>query len=164
MTDFVTRLERELVEAIEREQRRRWPVRPRAPRRAVAAVAVAAAIAAIVLALPRAQRDVGPEPAGTVPEHLAGDYSRRGGEVALILDVDRYTLLLPGGERAVGAAGVEGDMLLLWDDGGGACDTTVAPARYRVRLAGGELRLALIEDACTARAAPLTAGPLRRGG
>jgi hypothetical protein len=164
MSDFVTRLEQELVAAIEREQRPRRLVRSHTPRRAVATVAVAAAIAAVVLALPRVQRQDEPQPAGAVRERLAGDYSRGGGRVALILDVDRYTLLLPGGERVVGAAGVEGDVLLLWDDGGGACGSTADPARYAVRLAGRDLRLALIEDACAARAAQLTAGPLRSGG
>jgi hypothetical protein len=167
VTDFVTRLERELVEAIEREQRSRRLVpvlRPRAPRRAIAVVAVAAAIAAAVLAIPRPQRDAEPQPAGPVPERLVGDYTSQRGRVALILDLDRYTLLLPRGERVVGPVGVEGDVLLLWDDGGGACDGLAYAARYRFRLADRELRLTRIEDPCAARAAPLTAGPLRRGG
>jgi hypothetical protein len=166
MSDFVTRLERELIEAIEREQRAGRLVgalRARAPRlarRALAAAAVAAIVAALALTLPRGQRDEEPRPAGPVPEHLVGDYSRRGGQVALILDIDRYTLLLPRGQRVVGPAGVDRGVLLLGDDGTGACDGTADPARYHARRSGPDLRLEVIEDSCAARADQLTAGPL----
>jgi hypothetical protein len=163
MNDFVTRLEHELVEAFERQERRR-PTLP-SMRPLVPALAVAAALALLlVLVLPRGERaDETPVQPGPVPAEVAGSYSGARG-LSLILDVRRYTLRLPGRDPLIGDARGDGGVLLLGNDGDGPCGLRDFFARYAAVAEGGTLRLTLLEDACAARARALDGAALRRDG
>jgi hypothetical protein len=164
VSDFVTRLEHELVEAFERQDRRRRVPVPRL-RPLVPALAVAAALAlALVLVLPLGERaDDAPVQPGPVPAQLAGSYTGADG-LSLILDVRRYTLQLPGRDPQIGDARGDGGVLLLGNDGDGPCGLRDFFARYAAVAEGGTLRLTLIDDACAARARALDGAALRRDG
>lgn len=173
MSDFATRLERELMAAAEREQRRPRML-PRRPRRGGWSRAVAIATAVAVLALVvapalRSPHESNPpsngQPLGPLPPSLLGDYSRSTGRGAtsLILDRTRYTLVLPTGEDT-GDVSVAGSLLVLTSDGNGICRYQHGPGQYRFELHRGTLRLHRLDDRCGARAQALEGGSLRHRG
>ena len=170
MSDFVTRLEAELIRAAEREQGgtvgRFLGLLPRVrPGAALAAAALAcAALVATIVALPHGSRPSPPARVGPVPGRMIGDYERTvgAGRIALILDTRRYTLLIPGAGSVVGDAAVHGGVLVLGNDGTGACRPTTGIALYRAHLDGPRLRLTPISDRCRSRARALASTTLRR--
>jgi len=104
-----------------------------------------------------------PTPArpGPVPTTLGGNYTT--GDVRLILDRRRYTLLITGKDTVTGTVAAQGPVLIFDDDGEGACRASAQPARYRATLANGELRLQRLTEHCQTRARALQQ-PLTRDG
>ena len=169
MNDFASRLERQLVDAARREQRRaRRPlIARRVPdlRSALPTVAALAAIAIVLLVLAPQLRRPEPLPTpgrpGPVPTTLGGNYTS--GDVRLILDRRRYTLLIAGKDAVTGTVAAQGPVLILEDDGEGACRASTQPAQYRATFANGELRLQRLTEHCPTRARALEQ-PLTRDG
>ena len=97
-----------------------------------------------------------------VPADLLGSFRR--GEVTLIFDFDRYTIL--SGEVTVrGDAESVPAGLRLTHDGAGDCGTAPQePGVYAYRFRGDALTFTALDDDCAARRRALTGGPFRRGG
>jgi hypothetical protein len=171
MSDFASRLERELIAAAKREERRpRMLPRLPTPRRWSPALAIATAVAALALALAPALRsphDSNPptKPLRPLPAALLGDYSRSTsrGATSLILDRTRYTLVLPAGEDT-GDVAAAGSLLVLSSDGNGPCRYQDGRGQYRFERHGDTLRLHRLADGCRARAQALDGGSLRYRG
>ena len=158
MSDFGTRLERELVQAAHRERARARRgglagraagLRPLTPA-LVAAAAVAAVLFVLVPRLAPPDQPAPPGRPGPVPAALAGSYAR--GDTTLILDRRRYTLLLSGSPAVTGTVTATGPVLAFDDDGEGACPASLRPARYLGTLSDGRLQLRRLADGCKARA------------
>ena len=166
MSDFGTRLERELMAAAEREQRRprMLPRRPR-PRRWSVALAIATAVAALALAVGPVLRSPhdsnlpsNGQPLRPLSPALLGDYSR--GATSLVLDRTRYTLVLPAGEDT-GDVSAAGSLLVLSSDGNGVCRYQDGRGQYRFELRRHTLRLHRLVDRCHARGQALDGGTFR---
>ena len=170
MSDFGTRLERELIAAAEREQRRPRMLARRPSRGGSLALAIGTAVAVLALVVvpalrsPRELPDNG-QPLGPLAPALLGDHAGSTGRraISLILERTRYTLVLPVGEDT-GDISAAGSLLVLTSDGDGVCRQHDERGLYRFQLHGRTLRLHRLTDGCRARAEALNGEALRYRG
>ena len=179
MNPFLDTLAVELRAAAEREAARPARVRlPRLPRlRAVVpALAVGLAVVALLLALPfggTPERELRPVPVGVAA--YAGTYAHPGSVAPRLWIHDGSIRLLDGDESGLfGFIALRGDVMTLrvdartgpiqWPEVGCHGASRQAAGRYRVALAGDQLRFRLIADPCRTRADVLTSRPWRRTG